>query len=60
MRSNYTMEHQGLKVSMELYADETWVNHRDLMDAVNKVIGLAECCDTFSLTVSHKEDGTMQ
>lgn len=59
MRSDYKIEHQGLKVNMEFYADDTWVNHRDLMDAVNKVIGLAECCDTFSLTIKHDQDETM-
>lgn len=51
MISNYKLNHGGLDVNLSFNADETWINHKDLMTALNEVINLAECCDSFSLTI---------
>jgi hypothetical protein len=56
MKSKYELEHQGLKVSMEFDADDTWINHSEMMDSLSNIIKFAECCEKeFKLSIVQKE-----
>lgn len=55
MISEYQLKHEGLSVLLRFNADETWINHADLMDRISKIVQLAECCESFSLAIIKTE-----